>query len=108
MNGPAFVIAFLAIPLMFTIMDLTDRHLTRRHRYDGEQLRGGTVLFLAVVLLVYTALQYGGFAVLPRVSNLTEQVREACSRWCGRPLDDRPMDSLWCAILVVLLFYIGG
>jgi sterol desaturase/sphingolipid hydroxylase (fatty acid hydroxylase superfamily) len=108
MSGPVFVIAFVAVPLVFTAMDLVDRHLTRHSRYDGERLRAGTVVFLAAVLLVYAVLQCSGFAVLPGIGALADQVREVCGRWCGRCLDDRPMDGVWCAVLVVLLFYVGG
>jgi sterol desaturase/sphingolipid hydroxylase (fatty acid hydroxylase superfamily) len=108
MSGPVFVAVLVVIPLVFTVLDAVDRHLTRHRRYGGERLRVGTLLFLLAVLLVYAALQYGGFALVPDVDALTQQVRGAFSRWCGRPPDGRPMDAGWCAVLVVALFYLGG
>jgi hypothetical protein len=93
MSGPVFVAVLVAISLVFTVLDAADRHLTRQSRYSGERLRAGTLLFLLAALLVYAALQYGGFALVPGLAALTEQVRGGLSRWCGRPPDDRPMDG---------------
>ena len=107
MSGPVFLIVFLAIPLGFTILDLAERR-RRCRRLGDERPPLQTFLFLLVVLLVYAALQYGGFLLIPKVESLVADVGKFFSRWLGRPLTGEPMDGLSSAALVVLLFYVGG
>jgi sterol desaturase/sphingolipid hydroxylase (fatty acid hydroxylase superfamily) len=98
---------FVAIPLVLTILDLAERRRMRCGE-GGEGPPLGTLLFLLVVFLVYSAFQYGGLALVPQVELLAEQVGGFLSRWLRRPLTDQPMDSMSAGILVVFLFYVGG
>jgi sterol desaturase/sphingolipid hydroxylase (fatty acid hydroxylase superfamily) len=107
MSGPVFLTVFVAIPLSFTILDLAERHATRRRLGDdGPPLQ--TLLFLLAVLLVYGALQYGGLLLLPKAELLADDIATFFSRWLGRPFTGQPMDGLSSAALVVFLFYVGG
>ena len=107
MSGLLFLTVFVAIPLVFTIVDLAERRrMHRREREEGPALE--TLLFLLVVFLVYAAFQYSGFLFVPRVESLAEQTEEFCRRRLGFPLTDQPMDGLSAAVFVVPLFYAAG
>jgi sterol desaturase/sphingolipid hydroxylase (fatty acid hydroxylase superfamily) len=103
MSGLVFLTVFVAIPLGFTVLDLAERHLSRRQLGDDRPPLQ-TFLFLLVVLFVFAALQYGGFVVMPQVESLVEIGDKFFSRWHGGP----PRDSLSTAVLMAGLFYVGG
>jgi sterol desaturase/sphingolipid hydroxylase (fatty acid hydroxylase superfamily) len=107
MSGPVFLTVLMAIPVGFTILDLAERRgRCRRLGEKGPPLR--TFLFLLVVSLVYAALQSGGFLLLPRTEALVEDGASCFRCLLGRPLTGLPLDTLWSAVLVVVLFYAAG
>jgi sterol desaturase/sphingolipid hydroxylase (fatty acid hydroxylase superfamily) len=107
MNGPVFLTVFLAIPLGFTLLDLAERWRTRRRqRHAGPPLE--TLLFLLVVFVIYSAFQYGAFALVPRLDALMEGAGQLLGGSAGRPSAGQAVDGFWLAVLVVLLFYGGG
>lgn len=107
MSTPVFLAAFVAVPLVLAVLDLADRRRTRR-REGGEAPPVETLGFLLVVFLVYSALQYGGFALVPRLETIAEHARESLSLRPERSAADGPMGGLWSAALAVPLFYLTG
>jgi sterol desaturase/sphingolipid hydroxylase (fatty acid hydroxylase superfamily) len=111
MTLPVFLAAFVAIPLILSLLDLAQRRRARRQQ-GREGPSSGALLLLFVVFLTYSALQYGGLALAPRAEAMTEQVRDSLDRWTGRPEAGQttrgPLHAALVAASVVLLFYLGG
>ena len=76
MTVAAFVGVTVGIQLFFLVLDLADRHATRRTRYDGEPLRRSSFIFLLVIIGAFFAIQVAGFALFPRVDGLVGWVRD--------------------------------
>jgi sterol desaturase/sphingolipid hydroxylase (fatty acid hydroxylase superfamily) len=108
---PVFLTAFVAIPLVLSVLDLAERRRTRRQR-GQEEPSPGALLLLFVVFLVYSMLQYGGFALVPRAETIAEQARAFFDRWSGRPPAGQPLHAPGGVVLVVplvvSLFYLAG
>jgi sterol desaturase/sphingolipid hydroxylase (fatty acid hydroxylase superfamily) len=81
-------------------LDLVDRHLTRKRRYGGEPLRVLTALFLGLVLLIYFAVQYAGFALVPGGADLVSALGQSSEPPTG--------SRLWALLMIVPVFYLSG
>ena len=70
-----FVGISLGVQLVVLALDLADRHLTRKDRYDGEPLQPAGFVFLLVVTVVFLGIQVGGLSLVPRLDALIEGLR---------------------------------
>lgn len=108
MSVKAFLIIFITIPAVFVILDLLDRYLTRKSRYNGQAAKVETLLFLGVVLVSYAVLQFGGMALTPPADRLLVDVREYFSHWLGRSFTPQPIEGGWLVLISLVTFYISG
>ncbi len=108
MSGYRLLLGLAGFQAALILLDLADRIATRRSRYRGEPLRPEGLVFLAGVLIAYLALQYGGFALVPRVDELLTGVRMGLAGLLGRPPDPEPMGPLPVAVTSVFAFYVAG
>ncbi|MBI4574712.1 MAG: sterol desaturase family protein [Planctomycetes bacterium] len=91
--------------LALATADLAEQHL-RGGRRDPHWL--GTAFFLGLVLAVYAAIQFAGFAVVPSLAHLDEAARRAVGLLLGRSSDCRPLTPLATAGVTVGTFYLLG
>jgi sterol desaturase/sphingolipid hydroxylase (fatty acid hydroxylase superfamily) len=102
-----FLILFLAIPIVFVLLDGWELWRQRR-RGSRETVSAEAVAFIVVVLAVYAAIQLGGFALVPTSDRLMLIVRVAFARAFGRPLSVEPIHGVWLGVFTVALFYVSG
>ena len=107
MSDRLFLILFLAIPLVFVVLDGIE---LRRAPANGGRGRpsGEALVFLGLVIALYAVIQFGGFALTPSPDALMEAVRPTLARWLHRPLSAEPIRGPWLAALTVILFYVSG
>jgi sterol desaturase/sphingolipid hydroxylase (fatty acid hydroxylase superfamily) len=109
LSDAAFLAVFLAIPVVFVVLDLLDRRWTGPDGGpDAERPGGETVLFLGSVFAVYGAIQLGATALTPPVQRVMGGVREFFSHALGRPPANEPLAGAWLAVLCVVTFYLAG
>ena len=106
MTTHSFLAWFLGIPAVFVLLDGWELHRTRST--EGEGPSREAVLFLAAVLAVYAALQFGGYALVPTADRVVVDIRAALARGLGRPVSTEPVHGIWLGILTVVLFYVSG
>ena len=108
MSTQTFLAIFLSIPTIFVILDLLDRYLTRQDRYNGQAPKMETLIFLLMVLLLYSALQFGGLALAPSLAELTVDLRLFLSRWLDQPVATEPISGGWLVVISLTTFYLSG
>ncbi|MFT5429714.1 MAG: sterol desaturase/sphingolipid hydroxylase (fatty acid hydroxylase superfamily) [Myxococcota bacterium] len=97
----AVITGVLLIQVVFTSLDLAERHRTRDER---PPIRAATVWFLLAVILVFFAIQIGLMALAPRIDVMMSTVQ----RWTPGSATRSDM-PFWPIVLVsVLAFYIGS
>ena len=100
-----FFAATAAVQLLFLGLDLADRYTTRAERYEGERLRGGSLLFLVGIVVLFLAIQLAGLALIPRVDALVDRTRTLVAP----NTMPAPAPSGWRLVLVgVVLFHVAG
>jgi sterol desaturase/sphingolipid hydroxylase (fatty acid hydroxylase superfamily) len=108
---PVFLTALVGFPLVLAVLDLVERHRTRRQKGE-EEPSIEALLLLFVVFLAYSLLQYGGIALVPQLETVTKQVQGFFDLWPGHRAADHPMSAPWADVIVVLsvvlLFYLAG
>lgn len=108
MSVTTFLVCMIAVQGALAALDLLDRRLTRGRRDGGEALRPEGLAFLALVLAVFLALQYGGLALVPGSTELLAGVRSSIERWFSIP-SAREEAPGWALVLVaVFAFYVAG
>lgn len=105
MTQPMIIAVFVGIPLTLAALDLVDRFATRQR---GDGLRLQTTAFLLGVLLVYWAVQFGGFALISGLTDADSLARRASEG--QSTFDDSPALARVAKVLlfVAVLFYVGG
>lgn len=108
MSVRTLVAIAVGLQVFFFVLDLADRHLTRELRYEGRSLKPRTVLFLSAVLLLYFAVQYGGFAVVPRTDELIVGIGASWSALLGRSPARETIAGPWLWLMIAAAFYVSG
>ncbi len=106
MTTQTFLLAFFGIPVVFVLLDGWE--LWRTRRSGGETIHAEAVLFLGVVLVVYTVIQLGGYALVPTADRVMAAVRTAFGHAFGRPTSVDPIRGIWLGLFTVVLFYLSG
>ena len=100
-----FFAATAAVQLLFLGLDLADRYTTRAERYEGERLRGGSLLFLVGIVVLFLAIQLAGLALIPRVDALVDRTRTLVAP----NTMPAPAPSGWRLLVVgIVLFHVAG
>jgi sterol desaturase/sphingolipid hydroxylase (fatty acid hydroxylase superfamily) len=103
-----FVLLAAGIQGLFVLLDLLEWR-RGRNRPDAETPEGlGAWVFLLVLIGVFFALQWGGYALVPQTNELLANLRAGAARWFHLDLAAPPMRG-WTVLLVsVAAFYISG
>jgi sterol desaturase/sphingolipid hydroxylase (fatty acid hydroxylase superfamily) len=108
MSDRLFLTLFLAIPVLFVVLDGVElsRACARRERADrmGWEALG----FFALVLVVYGAIQFGGFALVPSTERIIAAVRDAVGARLGSTLPVDTIRGVPLALLTLAMFYVSG
>ncbi len=107
MTTRAFLLLFFGIPTAFVLLDGWELHRTRRRR-EAPALSPEAITFLVVVLVLYTVIQFGGYALVPSVDHLASGVRDTVAKGLGLQVSAESIRGTWLAILTVVLFYGSG
>ena len=100
-----FIGISLGVQLVVLALDLIDRHLTRKTRYDGEPLEPASFVFLGIVTLVFLAIQVGGMSLVPRLDTLIEGLRvRVASGHAAAP----PPTGIALLFVSIVLFHLTG
>jgi sterol desaturase/sphingolipid hydroxylase (fatty acid hydroxylase superfamily) len=95
----------LGVQLLVLALDLVDRHLTRKERYDGERLQPAAFAFLLAVTVVFLLIQLGGLALVPRLDALIEGLRARVAS--GQAAAPTPTGGR-LILVSVILFHLTG
>jgi sterol desaturase/sphingolipid hydroxylase (fatty acid hydroxylase superfamily) len=108
MSITTFVLLAIGIQGVFVILDLIEWHRGRDRRGAAPPEGAGTWLFLAGLIGVFLAIQYGGYSLVPRNHDLLINVRAGMARWFNLDLIDAPMDGRAVVFVSVVAFYVSG
>jgi sterol desaturase/sphingolipid hydroxylase (fatty acid hydroxylase superfamily) len=100
----AFLGVLVGVPAVVTVLDLADRHATRKH-HGADAIGWETAGFLGVVLAVYVALQAGGLSLVPAPFALADGVRGWLAARLGLPLTSEPLRGPALLAVACLAFY---
>ncbi len=100
-----FVGVTAGVQLLFLGLDLADRHATRDTRYEGERLRPAAFAFLALVIVVFLAIQIAGIALFPRLDALIDALRERVAP--GSVPAPAPA-GMQLVVVSIVLFHLAG
>jgi sterol desaturase/sphingolipid hydroxylase (fatty acid hydroxylase superfamily) len=107
-SSAAFLLSLVVIQAALVCCDLLDRHLTRKQRYGGEPLRLEGLLFLLAVLVVFYAVQFGGFALVPASAEMMAGVRVLFAERFRLPMAQDGATWWTLGAVAVLAYYLAG
>lgn len=108
MSDRSFLTLFLAIPVLFVVLDGLELSRARARREHADRVGWEALLFFALVLVVYGAIQFGAAALAPSTERIMSAVRDAASARLGRPLPAGAIQGVPLALLTLTLFYVSG
>ena len=108
MSDRLFLALFLAIPVLFVVLDCVELCRARARRERADRAGWQALGFVALVLVVYGAIQFGASALVPSGARIIAGVREALGTQVGRPLPAGTIRGVPLALLTLAIFYVSG
>lgn len=108
MSDRLFLALFLAIPVLFVVLDGVELSRARARRERTDRVGWEALAFFALVLVVYGAIQFGTAALAPSTERIMSAVRDALGARLGRTLPAGAIQGVPLALLTLALFYVSG
>lgn len=103
-----FVMLAAGIQGLFVLLDLIEWYRAPDRRESAPPEGLGTWLFLVGWIVLFLAVQYGGYSLVPRNQDLLINMRAAVARWFHVNVADGPMSGRALVLVSVAGFYISG